>query len=135
MYGEYDFKTTTEDHVEAGKSRVDYVGLVGDEPEILSEAKSPSVMKKIGNLLPMRGIKLKWVRNQSLIPKILHKVSTRVLSCNTNFEETGNRIGRFVSGSEKVGMAFPYVPQLLDRLPPCRRQRRPFSRLLANVQY
>ena len=121
-YGEYFFRTAKEDYVEGGRSKVDYVGLVDDERKVLAEAKSPSVMKMVCDLLPARGIELKWVRHQSLVPKVLEKVSTQVLSCNTNFEETCNCIGRFISGSEKDGMAVPYVPQLLDRL--SSRQRR-----------
>jgi hypothetical protein len=66
---------TDEEHV-VGGSKVDYVGLVDNEPKTLCEAKSPSVMKKISSSLPPRGIELKWVRGQSLVPKILTKVST-----------------------------------------------------------
>ena len=35
-------------------------------------------MKKIGELLPPRGFELKWVRGQSLVPKILAKVGVLV---------------------------------------------------------
>jgi len=114
-YGEYIFRTAKEDG-KGGNSKVDYVGLVDDERSVLAEAKSPSVMKIVGGMLPARGIELKWVRNQSLVPNILQEVSTRVLSCNTKFKETCNCIDRFISGSEKDGMAVPCVPQLLDRL-------------------
>jgi hypothetical protein len=74
MFDRSEFRTVEEDVV--GGSKVDYVGLVGNEPKALCEAKSPSVMKKISILLPPRGIELKWVRGQTLAPKILAKVST-----------------------------------------------------------
>lgn len=136
MFGEYVFRTAKEEHVEGGTSKVDYVGMVDDERKVLTEAKSPSVMKALGDSLPAHGIKLEWVTRQSLESKILHKVSIRILSYNPNFEETCNCIGRFVSGSEKDGMAVPYMPQLLDCLSSRQRSRsQAFSCLLANVQY
>ena len=49
--------------------------LTTSPSKALIEVKSPSVMKKVGELLPAHGIELKWDRNQSLIPKILSKVS------------------------------------------------------------
>ena len=73
--GLYDFDTAWEESVEGGSSKIDYVALVNDESKALIEVKSPSVMKKVGELLPAHGIELKWDRNQSLIPKILSKVS------------------------------------------------------------
>ncbi|KAF8227898.1 hypothetical protein L208DRAFT_1067652, partial [Tricholoma matsutake] len=76
--GEYDqsyFEPAKEQLVEGGSSKVDYDALVNGEPKALLEAKSPSVMKKVGELLPPRGIELKWVSRQSLVPKILSKGS------------------------------------------------------------
>jgi hypothetical protein len=64
-----------ENSVEGARSMVDYVALVDSEPKALCEAESPSIIKKAGNFLPPRGIELKWVRGQSLMPKILTKVS------------------------------------------------------------
>src|SRR6266702_3283296 len=116
IYGRYRFHTT-EEHVEPGtSSEVDYLGLVGDKRVVLLEAKSPSVMKMVGDSLPTDAFTLEWARNQSLVPKVLLKVSTRVPRCNTNSDDSCTCIGRFVSGSEGDGMAVPYVPQLLDRL-------------------
>jgi len=66
---------TVEEHV-VGDSKVDYVGLVDDEPKVLCEAKSPSVVKKVSISLPPCGIELKWVRRQTLVPKIHTKMST-----------------------------------------------------------
>jgi hypothetical protein len=75
--GPYDcFDTALEQSVKGGSSKVDYEALVNDESKALLEVKSPSVMKKVGELLPPRGIELKWVCDQSLVPKILSKVST-----------------------------------------------------------
>jgi hypothetical protein len=116
-YGKYSLKTARDDPVDGGSSRVDYVALVNNERRALCEAKSPSVMKKVGGL-PPRGIELTWVRGQSLVPKILAKVSTPLsISYNTGFEDIC--VGRFVSGSETDGMAVYYLPQLLDRVPSC----------------
>jgi hypothetical protein len=79
---EYDrsiFETTKENMVKGATSKVDYVVLVDNEPKGLCEAKPPSVMEKVGNSLPPRGIELKWVPGQPLVPKILAKV--RRYSC------------------------------------------------------
>ncbi|KIL63596.1 hypothetical protein M378DRAFT_12032 [Amanita muscaria Koide BX008] len=58
---------------EGGTSKVDYVALVNDEPKALCEAKSPSVMKKVGELLPPRGIELKWVLDHQEKPPCIKK--------------------------------------------------------------
>ena len=76
VYGGNNFKTDKENMVEGGSSKVDYVLRVDDEDEALCEAKSPSVMKKVGEQLPQHGIELTWVRRQSLIPKIFAEVNT-----------------------------------------------------------
>lgn len=75
-------------------------------------------MKRIGELLPPHGIELKWIRGQSLIIKVLSMVNLVFLVCyNIHFKEI--RAGCIVSGLEKDGMALPYMPQLLDRVPAC----------------
>ena len=76
--GGYKFATTKKDSVENGTSKVDYVALVGNEPRALCEAKSPLVMDKAGDALPLHGIELTWVRSQLLVPKILAEVSTPI---------------------------------------------------------
>jgi hypothetical protein len=48
--GPYRFKTAKEQSVEGGSSKIDYDALVNDESMVLVEAKSPSVMKKVGVL-------------------------------------------------------------------------------------
>ncbi|KAF8326953.1 hypothetical protein F5887DRAFT_1074775 [Amanita rubescens] len=40
---------------------------------VVCEAKSPSVMKKVGELLPARGIELEWIPGRSLVRRILGK--------------------------------------------------------------
>ena len=110
MYGRHRFDADLESSVEGGASKVDYVLLVEDDKTVLCEAKSPSVMHKVGELLPERGIELKWFRGQSLIPKIFASVSTRSsISYNTGVNKK-ICVGRFVSRSEAHGMAVPYLP-------------------------
>jgi hypothetical protein len=95
--------------VEGGSSKVDHVLLVDDDQQALCETKSPSVMHKVGQLLPQRGIELKWFRGQSLIPKNFANVSTPFpISYNTGFKKIC--IGRFVFRSETNGMAVFYLP-------------------------
>jgi len=50
--------------------------IVNDEPTSLCEAKSPSVMEKVGELLPALGIELEWNHSPSLVRRILGKVSS-----------------------------------------------------------
>ena len=78
--GPYRFTAASEVTVEGGSSKVDFEALVNGIMRVLLEAKSPSVMKKAGELLPPRGIELKWVCGQSLVPKILSEVRA-LLSC------------------------------------------------------
>jgi hypothetical protein len=86
MYNRYSFRTELEHSVEGCCSKVDYVGLVDGEPKALCDAISPSAMKKVGELLPRRGIELTWVPGLSLMPKILSKVSRLLLSVTTLFQ-------------------------------------------------
>jgi hypothetical protein len=74
-YNRYSFEPTVEQSVPGAGSKVDYVAVVDDMARALCDAKSPSVMKRAGELLPRRGIELKWVGGQTLIPKLLSKVS------------------------------------------------------------
>lgn len=76
-YGQYRLSTTKKHSVQGGGSRVDYVALVDGDAKGLCETKSPSVMKKVGELLPARGIELSWLPgSQSVVRKILTKVNT-----------------------------------------------------------
>ena len=65
-----------ENVTDRASSKVVYVLQVNGEDKALVEAKSPSVMKKVAQLLPQNGIELTWTRDQPLVPKILTKVST-----------------------------------------------------------
>jgi hypothetical protein len=114
------FKTTVEHVAEGGNSRVDYVALVDNKHIGLCEAKSPSVMTNFCELLPLRGIELKWVHGQPFESKMFSKVST-LFSLVTALVFKEKCVGRIVSGSEKVGMALSYLPQLLDCMPSCER--------------
>jgi hypothetical protein len=76
VYDQSVFETIEEHLAERGGSKVDYIALVGNKPMALCEAKSPSVMKNVCSSLPLHGIKLKWVHDQPVVPKILSKVST-----------------------------------------------------------
>jgi hypothetical protein len=117
-FGPYSFETAKERYVAGGSSKVDYIFLINSEPTVLCEAESPLVMMKVSELLPPHGIELKWVPGQSMVPKILSKVS--VLSparCNICFKEICE--GRIVPGLETHGMVVSYLPQLLDCVPSC----------------
>jgi hypothetical protein len=66
-------------------------------------------MKEVGELLPLRGIELKWVRGQSLVPKILSEASVLFPVCyNICFKEICT--GRIVPGLETDGMVVSYLP-------------------------
>ncbi len=106
-YGGYRFTVNEEHTVEGGSSSVDYVAMVNGSPTALCEAKSPSVMKKVGELLPARGIELKWMHSQSLVRRILGQAS--LFSSVTTLVLT-IRVVRVVSGSETDGMAVPFLP-------------------------
>ena len=72
-------------------------------------------MKKAGELLPRRGIELKWVAGQSFIPKLLSKVS--ILRCLSRFCFEDICAVRIVFGLETPGMDVSILSQLLDRVP------------------
>ncbi|KAF5379222.1 hypothetical protein D9615_005925 [Tricholomella constricta] len=74
-YGAYDFLAAAENVADRGSSKVDYVVQVDGEDKALVEAKSPSVMKKVGESLPPRGVELTWARGQSLVRRILAKAA------------------------------------------------------------
>src|SRR5258708_1573879 len=108
LYGRHSLNINLEDSVERGSSKVDYVLLVDNDKLSLCEAKSPSIMHAVGQVLPERGIELKWVRDQSLIPKIFARVSMPFPIYNTVLKLIC--IGRFVFRSETHGMAVSSLP-------------------------
>ena len=108
-YGGYRFTTNEENSIRGGSSRVDYVAMVDGNSRALCDAKSPSVMKKVGELLPARGIELEWIRSQFLVRRILGNVSTLFfVSYHVGFNKI--YVVRVVSGSETDGMAVPFLP-------------------------
>lgn len=122
FYGGYSFGVDNEHDVQ-GCAQVDFLGLIyekGQEKEVvLVEAKPPWVMKMMGDLLPVHGIKLRLAPNQPLVPKIFNAVSLR---CNMDFDGRCNCIlGCSLSGSKEDGVAVPDMLQLLDHLPPCQK--------------
>ncbi|KAF8815208.1 hypothetical protein BYT27DRAFT_7226480 [Phlegmacium glaucopus] len=66
-YGRCDFLVKTEQVADRGSSRIDYVLKVDGEDGGLLEAKSPSVMNNVRELLPQNGIELTWAPGQTLI--------------------------------------------------------------------
>ena len=57
-YDVYDFRAAMEKVTDRGGSKVVYVIQADGEDKALVEAKSPSVMKKVAQLLPQNGIEL-----------------------------------------------------------------------------
>jgi hypothetical protein len=80
VYGEYSCQKEPELPADEGTSKVDYVLQVNNEDNVLLEVESPSVIRRVRDLLPPRGIELTWARSQTLVQKILTKVSMRLLS-------------------------------------------------------
>ena len=107
-----------EESLGGGCLEVDYEALVNVESKVLLEAKSPSVMKKAGEFLPPRGIELKWICGQSLVPKLLSEVSA-LFPVHYKICFTAICAGHIVPGLETNGMAVFFLPRLLDRVPAC----------------
>ena len=77
LHGPHDVEITGEAPLdERSRCRVDYAALVDGDDRLLCEATAPSVMKKLGELLPARGFEFGWTASSSLVRKILGKVST-----------------------------------------------------------
>ena len=92
--------------------------LVDEEAKALCEVTSPSVMKTLSESLPLHGIKLKWVRGQSVVSGIFLQVCLSfAIGYSTGLKDTYT--GCFISRTEKNGVAVPYMPQPLDHFPSC----------------
>ena len=66
-------------------------------------------MKKVGELLPARGIKLEWIHSKYLVNRILSKVNKLFSSVN-NVGFNKMYVVRVVSGPETNGMAVSFLP-------------------------
>jgi hypothetical protein len=99
---------------------VDYVNSIDGQPKTLCEAKSPSIMKKVGSSLPPYGIKLRWGQHyRPLVPSILTKVSVVLFPLLHNICLKKICGGCIVPGLATDGVAVSHLPQLLDCVPPC----------------
>jgi len=108
-YGGYSFVADGESSIPGGSSRVNFVATVDDCSTVLCETESLSVMKKVGELLPARGIKLEWIHSKSLVNRILSKVNKLFSSVN-NVGFNKMYVVRVISGSETNGMAISLLP-------------------------
>ena len=75
VYGRHELVALTEQVAPRGGSRIDYDLEVDGEDVCLLETKSPSVMNYIGARLPQNGIELTWASHQTMVLKMLTKVS------------------------------------------------------------
>lgn len=99
------------EHFATEDSDYSYVGNLGGKTVILIEAKSPSIMKKMSESLPVhRRIKLNWGTDEPLTSRILQKVSTHVFKHNTNLDNQYNCIGCSLLGTQANGVALPHKP-------------------------
>ena len=92
---------------------------MNNESKLLLGVKSPSALKKAGEL-PPRVIELKWVYCQSLVPKFFSKVSALFPIPFTNICFTAICLqAALYLGLRQI--AFCFLPQLLGRVPACER--------------
>ncbi|KAH9048980.1 hypothetical protein EDB84DRAFT_1585806 [Lactarius hengduanensis] len=122
-YGRYRFGNTRE-HVERGLSRVNYLGMVDDKRVVLVEAKSPSVMKAVGDSLPEHTIKLNWTPGGDLVSRVLLKAALYLglremewlfLTCHNSWI-----VCRLVSDNDKPFLAFSRIFSIEDSSEPFR---------------
>ncbi|KAH9039312.1 hypothetical protein EDB85DRAFT_2287134 [Lactarius pseudohatsudake] len=62
---------TTEQHIERGLSKVDYLVMVHDKRVVLVGAESPSLMKAVGSSLSDRAVELDWTPGGDPVSKVL----------------------------------------------------------------
>jgi hypothetical protein len=55
-------------------SRVDWAVFEDDMDHVILEAESPTVMKAVGERLPLNGAHLRWQQGENLLSKVLLKV-------------------------------------------------------------
>ncbi|KAH9175244.1 hypothetical protein EDB89DRAFT_347330 [Lactarius sanguifluus] len=102
-YGGYRFVNTVE-HVELGLSKVDYLGTVDDKRVVLVEAKSPSVMKAVGDSLPEHTVELDWTPSGDLVSRVLLKMEWLFLTCHNSWI-----VCRLVSDNDNPFLAFSRI--------------------------
>jgi alpha-D-ribose 1-methylphosphonate 5-triphosphate synthase subunit PhnL len=74
-YDQLDFVTQAQQRVPVANSIVDFHLLVDDEVVAVVEAKSPSVMNALREMLPQRGFELSWTkRSPNLVSRIFSNV-------------------------------------------------------------
>jgi len=74
-YDQSNFEMTLEQRVEGARSVVDFHALVDDKLAALVEAKSPTVMNKLGELLPQNAFKIRWTAGSTnLVSLVFSKV-------------------------------------------------------------
>ena len=75
QYDRSKFKKTAEQKVVGAKSAVDFHILVNDNFVTLVEAKSPTVMNKLSELLPENAFKIRWTAGSTnLVSLVFSKV-------------------------------------------------------------
>jgi hypothetical protein len=72
----YDPQLEVSCEVEEREGKVDMTILVNGIRRILLEAKSPTIMEHIRNILPLHGMKLRWEPGGSLLSKVFLKVNS-----------------------------------------------------------
>ena len=74
-YDRLEFQILPEQNAEVAKLIVDFHGLVDNELVALVEVKSPTVMNKVGELLPENAFEIRWTAGStSLVSLIFSKV-------------------------------------------------------------
>jgi len=74
-YDRLEFQILPEQNAEVAKSIVDFHELVDNELVALVEAKSPTVMNEVGELLPENAFEIRWTAGStSLVSLIFSKV-------------------------------------------------------------
>jgi hypothetical protein len=70
-YDQSNFEMTLEQRVEGVRSVVDFHTLVDDELVALVEMKSPTVMNKLGELLPQNAFNIRWTAGSTSLVSLV----------------------------------------------------------------
>jgi hypothetical protein len=96
-------------------SQVDTAIFVNNVHHILQEAKSPTVMEAIRNILPHHGVDLRWATGGTLLMKVFLKVT--YLHTHPKLADQERRSGCCLPWFATARMAVFDLPQFLDRIP------------------